>query len=454
MGKNNWLQENIPIKDLSLWDENARFPDKYFSKPEKELISYFLLKKNFKILEFAKEIVNDFDLPQIEKIIVYRFEERNIVLEGNRRLVAYKLLSNPTLTNDPKIKAKFLELKSKIDIDDDFELECLITEEKEQGLRYIERKHLKKNNEVGWGDNEKAHHKTRRGKATQKEKFKVALTQIIKRLKIPEAMKEEILGPGYITTFWRIIESQFAWKEYGFKLDKKGKLNIKDKHFEEKLKVIILNTLNKKDFSGKKVDSRSLNTNREKEKYLKSISKNDFKKAKSEIKKYEEQEKVSSEIDSKKSIPKSLPKPKGLFYSINVPYRLRDSNLRLLYEELRDIEVDQFPNATHDLLRSFLECSLIVFFKKTGEYSSIQKHGKHNPTLGEMLGHIIKGKSKSITDASLIETIKHIKEDWGKPYSLQRLNMINHNEIWVSGPLDVKSSWAKLEPLFKLILNP
>ena len=43
----NWSEEEVPLKELFLWDENARFPDKYFNKTERELIEYFLSKKNF-----------------------------------------------------------------------------------------------------------------------------------------------------------------------------------------------------------------------------------------------------------------------------------------------------------------------------------------------------------------------------------------------------------------------
>lgn len=65
-----WKTENIAIKDLSLWDENARFSDKYFNLPEEELLKYFLSSK-FQVTKLANEIEKDFDLPQIEKLLVW-----------------------------------------------------------------------------------------------------------------------------------------------------------------------------------------------------------------------------------------------------------------------------------------------------------------------------------------------------------------------------------------------
>jgi len=84
-----WNKKDIAIKDLALWDENARFPEEYFNKTESELIEYFLSRKDLKVDGLAKEIASEFDLPQLEKIVVLEMNGKNIVLEGNRRLAAY-----------------------------------------------------------------------------------------------------------------------------------------------------------------------------------------------------------------------------------------------------------------------------------------------------------------------------------------------------------------------------
>ena len=49
-------RRKIALKDLFLWDQNARFTDKYFSKPEKELIEHFCSDKKFRIETFAKKL--------------------------------------------------------------------------------------------------------------------------------------------------------------------------------------------------------------------------------------------------------------------------------------------------------------------------------------------------------------------------------------------------------------
>ena len=149
-------------------------------------------------------------------------------------------------------------MKEKIEIDNNYNFECLVTTDLEQGLRFIDRKHIQNNNEVSWGDAERAHHNARRGKAKKKEYFRIGISKIVKNLDIPEEFKNDVLGKGYVTTFFRILDSNAAWDKYGFRLDSEGNLKVRNNDFAEELKVIILNVLQKKDFNDKPIHSRAL----------------------------------------------------------------------------------------------------------------------------------------------------------------------------------------------------
>jgi len=297
----------ITISELSLWDENPRFPDKYFNQTEEELINFFVKKKNFKIKELAEAIVKDFHLPQLEKIVVLELQDQNIVIEGNRRLTTYKLLANPELTNDEKLRTFFKGLSSKISINEDYELECIITGDKEEALKYVDRKHNNGNFEIGWGQAERDNFKARRGRASNKELFRIEMSKTVKSLDIPEQLKEQVLGPGYVTTFFRIIDSKPAYDLYGFSFQD-GKLIIEDKDFKEKLKVIVYNVLEKKTLDGyKEINTRTLNKNPEKEEYLKSVKKEHSEKVDEIIKKHTQKNIFGEE---KVNIPKISSKMK------------------------------------------------------------------------------------------------------------------------------------------------
>ncbi len=273
-----WKKKNLAIGDLSLWDENARFSDQYFGLLEEDLLNYFLTGK-FHVLKLASEMEKDSDLPQLEKIVVWNANDRNVVLEGNRRIAAYKLLANPKLAGAQG--DKFAQIGSKIGISEDFEVECLVTEDLEQGYRFIERKHLNQNNEVSWGSNEIAHHKERRGKAGEKELIRVGITKVVSGLGIAKELKEAVLGPGYVTTFWRLTGQTPAQEFFGYSFDNDKKLKVKDSNFGKKLEVIVWDVLKSGQHNGK-LFSR-LN-NKEIHDYLKNISDKDYDRAANEIK--------------------------------------------------------------------------------------------------------------------------------------------------------------------------
>lgn len=449
-----FTKNNIPIKNLSLWDENARFPDKYFNKTEKELVEYFLSKKDFKLAELAEEVVNEFDLPQLEKLVIYELNGKNIVLEGNRRLAVYKLLDNPELTDNAKLKNKLNGLKSRIKINDNFKLECLITKDKDQGLRYIDRKHLRGNNEVSWGDNERAHHNARRGNASQKELLKVAITKRIKDLDFPEELKEQVLGHGFVTTFWRLIEQNPAWSTFGFNLDDNGELQTKDKEFDEKLKVIIFDVLQKGKFNNK-LFSR-LNT-KEIESYLKQITKEDYKRVADEIKKQTKTDlfgKESTSVQKNNGANRSIPKSSLRNYLIpkTCVLQIQETKINNIYCELKnDLLIDDsknaVPNAVGVLFRVFLEISLDY-------YAKMNSHGfKKNDTINQKISWVVKSLESKNYDKNKFNNINKVGSSTGqKSYlSIENFHEYVHSTTTQPSSSELKSKWDNLQEFFEIL---
>jgi hypothetical protein len=450
---NKFTKNNITIKNLSLWDENARFPDKYFNKTEKELIEYFLSKKDFKLAELAEEVVNEFDLPQLEKLVIYELNGKNIVLEGNRRLAVYKLLDNPELTDNTKLKNKLNGLKSRIKIDDNFKLECLITKDKDQGLRYIDRKHLRGNNEVSWGDNERAHHNARRGNASQKELLKVAITKKIKDLDFPEELKEQVLGHGFVTTFWRLIEQNPAWSTFGFSLNDNGELQTKDKEFDEKLKVIIFDVLQKGKFNNK-LFSR-LNT-KEIESYLKQITKDDYKRVADEIKKQTKTNlfgKESTSILTNNGTNRSVPKSslRGYLIPKTCVFIINETKINNVYCELKnnlllDDSKNSVPNAAGVLFRVFLEISIDYFWEKNGK--TFKDDTKLAGKITIVADHMEKNK---IADSKQLKNIRTVATDKNNLLAIENFHSYVHSYKSQPSPNDLKIKWDNLQEFFEIL---
>lgn len=448
-----FTSEELRVVDLSLWDENARFPDKYFNKSESELIDYFLDKKNFKVKDLAQEIVNDIDLPQVEKLIVYKTDDKYVVLEGNRRLVAYKLLLDPNKTSQPELRTYFETLNKAGKLDSGgLKLECLVTDNKEQGLRYIDRKHLKSNNEVGWGDNERAHHNARRGSANKKEQLKVGITKLIQNLDIPDELKEKVLGQGYVTTFWRMIEQSSAWDEFGFSINEQGELSVASDNFEDKLKVIINDVLKKSTYNDKifsRLDNKEIGS------YLKDIDEEKIKQAREEVK-----ENTSENLFGEQSVElapgnKIKVNPKSSLRSYLIPKQCRltisETKINNIYRELQsDLLLDDsrkaVPNAVGVLFRVFLETSIDYYWEKKGHV--FVKDTKLAGKITKVAQHL---QDSNIATANQLKNIRTVATDKNNLLAIETFHSYVHDYKTQPSPSDLKLKWDNLQEFFEII---
>ena len=454
--------KNLPIKNLLLWDENARFPDKYFNSDEQQLIKYFLLKPESKIKQLIESISRDIDLPQLEKIVVWKDDNDYIVIEGNRRLTAFKLIANPNLTDNEKIKKTANEAKEKINIDNDFLLECIVCENKEDALRYVDRKHANGNNEVNWGEPERLNYEFRRGNENNTNIIKLEITNIVRNLNLPDEMKEKILGKGYVTTFFRAITTRPAKIKYGYKIEN-SKLEIKHENFEEELKVIIYSILKKEDFAGKIIDSRTLNKTENIAEFINSI-------------KSEQTEKVNQEIEKKttenifgdktvnigvnninlesaqkqKSLPKSTHRknliPKNFNLKINEP-KINNIFRELRDDLLLDDTINAVPNATGVLFRVFLEVCLDYYAKKNQfNFSSAYTIKQKIPWV---TNHLI-NKGYDEKEFSNINKVGSAKKE-NTYLSIENFHEYVHSHTTQPSSSELKLKWDNLQSFFELI---
>ena len=262
----------IKIKDLRLWDENPRFPEEFFKKSESELIEFLFKKENKKMFDLADSISENFSLIPIENLIVWKSEQGLIVLEGNRRVAIYKLLNKPDMVSDSKITSYFKEKSVQVQVTANFEVECIVVEDKEEGLKYVKLKHLEKGYS-NWQESERINFQKRIGiSMNDKEIIKTEIIKIVRGLNLPRELIDSVLGPGNLTTFYRIIASTPASDYFNY-IIKDDTLTIENiELFKEKLILIIWQIVDKKDSEGNPINSRSLNTNDDIRKYLDSLN--------------------------------------------------------------------------------------------------------------------------------------------------------------------------------------
>ena len=128
--------EDIPIEKLRLDDYNPRLPKSFHGQLEPKIIEYMLLEAS--TLELMQSIGENGFFPG-EQLLVVQQDDAYLVVEGNRRLTAVKLLSNSDLATVQKKKVAQVhaEAKSRPTV-----VPCLIFDNRETILKYLGFRHI------------------------------------------------------------------------------------------------------------------------------------------------------------------------------------------------------------------------------------------------------------------------------------------------------------------------
>jgi hypothetical protein len=458
------VEKSIRVKDILLWDENSRLPDNLFGKNQQEIIDTFLKdKKRFELTSLADEIVADFDLPQLEKLVLIKKNGKYVASEGNRRLVAYKCLANPKLANE--YASDFTQLANSIEINENFELQCVITDNFEQANRYLERKHLRGNNEKSWGQYERDNHSARvkrSGGSADKNRIRRAnIGKLVEETNLPDAMKRSVLGQGYVTNFYRIIDSSPGYKYFGFNADNDGELSINNRgELLNKLKVFVYELLTiKKPIEGISW-SRAFNKSSEIEAYLQGLNTNRV----AEIDKEIEKSKIltifgEEEIRIEKSGKTIYASSKKQEY----PQLIRPTKKRLklgekskkideVYEELKKIFVKDCPTAVSVLVRVLLEVTVSRYLEVHGEHfdgnNNLIVPGQNSKTeLKQKVDYI--AANYAVSTAKVKGAISALNVD----LYTQNLNQIVHNIGYFADEVSIRKFWKNIEMVFEFLVE-
>lgn len=123
-------------------------------------------------------------------------------------------------------------------------------------------------------------------------------------------------------------------------------------------------------------------------------------------------------------------------------YQGPSAGLRRRFEELRRMDVRDFPNAAHDLLRTVLECAIKDYFAAKGQ-----------PLTGKMLSFCIDALARVYQgDRRMTALINAINRKGMMPAqqfagTAASLNASNHEPAsFVTGP-DVHEAWERIKPI-------
>ncbi|MCX6807392.1 MAG: hypothetical protein NTZ80_01095 [Patescibacteria group bacterium] len=136
----------IPIAKLLVNPENPRFES---VKNQADAIDLMISKAGANVFNLAKDIAQHGLNPSKSLMVIPAEDGQFLPLEGNRRVVALKLLHNPEQTTDQKISNKFKELKKEFGMQIPNEIDCAVFPDKESAFRWVNLEHTGRNKGVG-----------------------------------------------------------------------------------------------------------------------------------------------------------------------------------------------------------------------------------------------------------------------------------------------------------------
>ncbi len=447
----DWTRERVKITDLFLDPENIRLLQPLDAQ-ESLINDLFVNEDAMQVLE---SISSHGFFPD-ELPVVVKEKKKYVVIEGNRRIASLKALLRPQVVPSREKRIEILAKDLGYSID---EIDVLVAPNRAAVNHFLASKHTQ-NTRRAWRPLRQAHFyqaELSRGKTVEElrneypnvniERFlrMLSVHQIAKSIKfdsdsIDQKVRDERSFPA--TTIERLYEDKNVRDFLGFDFDKDGEVNIQieRKEFEKGFKRIV------QDVVEKNIDSRKLNKEDQRKKYLASLPPSDV----------PNKTKATGKILTSKNFrplqvvktqKRKSPAPKNVKFGLNAP------GVRKMLNELQTIDHHRFPNAAHDLLRSFLECALKAYFSHIGQALQPQRQGGYVYLDGALDAFIAKMKTEQ--NHELRQVGERIRDDSKMTaYSALLFNAINHNPSIFARPEDVEDAWDAMDKMLRFILDP
>lgn len=454
MDYSNWPLKTIKISDLFLDSDNIRLD---ITDPISQDAIINDLFANENAIEILENIAINGFFPD-ELPVALMENNKYIVLEGNRRIAALKALARPEIIPFLEKKIKTIIKSSALPTE---EIKVIMAPDRDSAMRLLANKHTQITRKP-WSPLRQAYFykaEIDRGKTIQDLRNDYPTVDINKFLrmtnmhKIVKSIKYDskaIAIKAYserefpISTLERMYADKYVRDFLGFELTGDGDFEIKIKpdEFKKGLKKII------QDIVEKKENSRSLNDEESRKKYINSFSAADTPDKTKGTKAIKSGGFKEIPINSNSSKQKRRKLAPG-----NIIFTLNSPGVERMLRELQAIDYNRFPNAAHDLLRSFLECSIKEYFYYIGDPIRPAK-GRSYVFLKDVL-KALKDKMDLEKNTELSQvTQKIISSEAMEPHSTKMFDAINHNPSIFSIPKEVEDAWDSMEKLLRFILNP
>jgi hypothetical protein len=476
MPYDGWRRQRVNVADIDLDPENIRLD--VDQKTQDDLMADLFTNED--AMEVLESIARNGIFPD-EQPIVIKDGERYVMMEGNRRLAAMKALNNPNLIKAfaqkiSLIAATFPGIN---------EIEVQVAPGRDEVQRHLANRHTNVTRKA-WSPLRQAYFYTallKNGKTVKQllQEFPgVDIQKFVRNWDMHQLLASVSTGDAAldkkvrdqrkfpITVLSRLVDDKAFQAEFGISFDSDGHLKITGDRakLDAVLAKIARDIVDKS--SDDQIDTRKLNDDKLRAPYIDRLKTA----AQSPTKPTSAAGTMPSQAPTptpaptpaasaaptpatiSPTLPPTLPSPgrRRVLAPADMTTTLTSVGVQRMLYELQTINHHKFPIAAHDMLRSFLECSLKAYFKHKNHTVAPNRSGFVQ--LDGLLADFT-NLTLGLGDTGTIQVANRIrnKNSW-VAYSATFLNATNHNQDIFPTPTEVEDAWDGMDPLLRYILNP
>lgn len=452
--------KNLLVADLQIYIENPRFDP---VEDQRQAITTMLEDQEDKIYRLADDIVNVGLNPSELPIVIQNEadEKKYIVLEGNRRITAIKLLNNPKLADDSfkTIRGKkFKKLTERFSQQPINRVSCVIFYHSADAFRWIRLRHTGENEGIGtskWDAHQVARFDARvSGKASSS----LQVIDFLRQSSTFDPSLQAQLAAVNLSTLERLMGSTHVKDFLGLSI-KNGKLysSIDKLELEKGFKKIVGDLL-------KGLSARAIDKKEDRQSYIAAFTPEftpdkDRKTTESwEITTPQQSipSLLSVQSSTSSTSPTANPKPKKpLPLSTDREYlipktcviKISDTRINTIFKELKELKVNDFTNAVSVLFRVFIELSVDVYLVKYPQ-KGIKKMSSLKDKVEKVATHM---QDRTFADSATLKGILISVNNNNDILSVDTFNAYVHNRQLSPVSRDLKLSWENVQPFVEII---
>ena len=443
----------IALENLLIDLQNPRYDPR---TSQREAITTIANEQGVKLANLAEDIV-DKGLNPSELPMVTPSDDGNtfIVLEGNRRVTALKLLASSSLAASiglpDTIAKRYKSLHDKYNSSIPKEIECAVLQ-REEANHWIYIRHTGENEGVGvvtW-DGVQTHRFRGVSPAFQ------ALELVKSSSYLDESTKKK-LPKISITNIERLLGTPEARKHLGVDI-KDRTLILKAPEEEAVARLAIVVT----DVANKHIRVSDIETRDDRINYAQDIARRPLPKPVSGGGTTAGKPTGSTSSATSSSTAKRIPVDRKTLIPSRLKFTIAQPRINRIYHELQKLNLEQFINCSAVMFRVFMELSLDDFAQRKGiilKNIPKPKPGASGPlpapndmTLREKLQTIADHlETTGICSKAELRGVRTLVSNRNHVLSVDSLNAYVHNKDFGPTPTDLKATWDNLQSFLERI---